>query len=91
MAKTVDPFEKEWRRKVSFNFGRGGMEKPKGFEKLTAEQEVTVLVRGTVKEIRTSSETSSFELEMDQIELKTRKKGGLSEALDRAKKARKRI
>ena len=31
MSKTraIEPYEQEWRREVTFNFGKGGMDKPK--------------------------------------------------------------
>lgn len=97
MAKTTSKapapvVEDDWKRRVSFDFGsgKGGMEEPKGFNKLTVDQEVTVLVTGKVNSVRTDRESSGFSLVMDKIELKTRKsKGNLAAALDGAREARK--
>ncbi|MDI6752771.1 MAG: hypothetical protein QME78_00065 [Thermodesulfobacteriota bacterium] len=94
MAKTskapaVDSSEKEWRREVSFNFGKGGMEKPEEFKDLQPDMEVTALVTGKVKNLRLDTETSSFSLQMEKVELQTGAKGGLSEALGKAKKKQK--
>ncbi|MEW6385909.1 MAG: hypothetical protein AB1491_00110 [Thermodesulfobacteriota bacterium] len=81
-AQPVDAFEKEWRRKVSFNFGKGGMQEPEGFKDLSVDQEVTVLVTGKVTSIRSETETSQFDLHMEKIELQTGKKPGtMGEAL----------
>jgi RPA family protein len=76
-AKTqpVDKFEQEWRRKVSFNFGKGGMEKPKNLSDLGVEDEITVLVTGKVTEVRSTEDTSSFELRMEKVEIQTETKG----------------
>jgi hypothetical protein len=82
----VDAFEKEWRREVSFNFGKGGMEQPPEFKDLQPDMEVSVVVTGKVKNLRLDTDTSSFSLQMEKIELQTGKKGGISEALGKAKK-----
>lgn len=88
-AKPVDAFEKEWRRKVSFDFGKGGLEAPEGFKEMSIGDEVTVLVTGKVKSLNQSEDTSSFSLQMENIELQLGKKDGLGAALAKAKKSQK--
>jgi hypothetical protein len=87
-AATISADEKEWRRRVSFDFGDGGLQPPEGFKDLSIGDEVRVLVTGKVKNLSQNEETSSFSLQMEKIELErqTGKKGGISEALGKAKK-----
>lgn len=85
----INADEKEWRRRVSFDFGEGGVQPPEGFKDLSIGDEVMVLVTGKVKNLNQSEETSSFALMMEKLELQTGKKGGLSEALGKAKKKQK--
>lgn len=90
MGKNIPTIDKEWRERVSFDFGKGGMAVPEGFDDLTVDDEVTVVVTGKISAIRQESDTASFSLQMEKIELQTgKKKGGLSEALAKSKKRQK--
>lgn len=75
-APAISADEKEWRRRVSFDFGEGGVQPPEGFKELSIGDEVTVLVTGKVKNLSQNEETSSFSLMMENLELQTGKKGG---------------
>ena len=88
-ALEVSSDDKEWRRRVSFDFGKGSLESPDGFKDLSIGDEVTVLVTGKVNSLNQNEDTSSFALQMEKIELQTGTKGGLSEALGKAKKKQK--
>ena len=50
----------DWKRRVNFDFGKGGLKGPKGFRELTVDEEVTVLVTGKVTSIRV--DTGFFQL-----------------------------
>lgn len=90
-AATISADEKDWRRRVSFDFGEGGVTPPEGFKDLSIGDEVTVLVTGKVKNLSQSEDTSSLSLQMEKIELERQagKKGGISAALGKAKKSQK--
>lgn len=88
-APSVNEYDKEWRRRVSFDFGKGGLEPPDGFTGLSIGDEVTVLVTGKVKSLSQNEDTSNFSLQMEKTELQKGAKGGLSEALGKAKKKQK--
>lgn len=88
-APTISADEKDWRRRVSFDFGEGGVQPPEGFKDLSIGDEVTVLVTGKVKNLSQSEGASSFALQMEKVELQTGGKGGLSAALAKSKKTQK--
>lgn len=73
MSKTraIEPYEQEWRREVTFNFGKGGMDRPKNMSDLGIDDEVTIMVTGKVKSVNASRETSSFSLQMSKVEIQT--------------------
>lgn len=75
MSKSVPEIDKEWRKRVSFDFGEGGMKQPDGFKDLSMDDEVTVVVTGKVSAIRQETDTSSFSLQMEKITLKVPGKG----------------
>ena len=70
----------DWKRRVSFDFGKGGMPAPEGFTDLSVKQEVTVLVTGTVTNIHHSVDSSSFTLTMTKLKLQTQPKDPLEAA-----------
>jgi len=75
MSKNIPEVDKEWRQRVSFDFGEGGMKQPDGFGDLSVDDEVTVVVTGKVSSIRQDADTSSFSLQMEKITLKVPGKG----------------
>lgn len=75
MSKSIPEVDKEWRQRVSFDFGEGGMKQPDGFGDLSVDDEVTVVVTGKVSSIRQDADTSSFSLQMEKITLKVPGKG----------------
>lgn len=89
MAKSVPVETNEWRRRVSFDFGKGGLSVPEGFKELSIGDEVTVMVTGKVNNLSQSEDTSSFALQMEKIELETGGKVGISDALKKAQKGQK--
>jgi len=90
MAKTAQPESvDEWRRRVSFDFGKGGLGAPEGFKELSIGDEVTVMVTGKVNNLNQTEDTSSFALQMEKIELETGAKAGISDALKKAAKGQK--
>ncbi len=64
----------DWRRRVSFDFGKEGMKEPEGFADLTVDQEVTVLVTGKVSSINKSRDGSGFSLTMSGLKLQAKPK-----------------
>ena len=90
MAKTKSEpsIDDEWRRRVSFDFGKkgkGGMKEPEGFSDLTVDQEVTVIVKGKVNSLRVDSDSSSFSMVMSEIKLEAGQKGGIEAALKKSR------
>jgi len=71
----------DWRRRVSFDFGKGGMKEPKEFSDLAVDQEVTVIVKGKINSFNKSKDSSSFSLLMDSVELHPVQKDDLEDAL----------
>jgi hypothetical protein len=90
MSKNVPKIEKEWQERVSFDFGKGGMKQPPGFGDLSVDDEITVVVTGKVSNIRQDTDTSSFSLQMEKIQLKTGQKSrSMTEILASKEKSRK--
>jgi len=94
MAKTATKAptplgDDEWRRRVSFDFGKGkgGMKEPAGFKDLTVGQTVTVLVTGKVNSLRTDTDSSNISLVMEKLELEgeTKPKGVLGQLFDKGR------
>jgi RPA family protein len=90
MSKSPPPIEEQWSRRVSFDFGKGGIQPPKGFSDLSVDDEVTVVVSGKVSSLRQDADTSSFSLRMEKVQLKTGQKSrSMAEILEGKKKSRK--
>ena len=89
MAKNIPTVDKEWRQRVSFDFGKGGLVAPEGFKELSIGDEITVMVTGKVNSLRQDEDTSNFSLQMEKIELETGGKAGISDALKKAARGQK--
>jgi len=85
MAKGIPDIEEEWRRKVSFDFGKGGLAPPDGFRDLNIDEEITVIVTGKVNDLHQGKETSSFSLYIGSVEIQAKKKGKLTAALEKSR------
>jgi len=64
----------DWKRRVSFDFGKEGLKEAEGFHELTINETVTVLVTGKVNHISKSRDGASFSLTMEGIKLQVKPK-----------------
>lgn len=93
MAKTTTKGPPEvvddWQRRVSFDFGKSGLKEPKGFDDLTVDEEVSVLVTGKVTSLRRDTDSCNFSMNMDSIKLQIEEKNDLASDFAAAKQGRK--
>ena len=85
--KSIPIEDKEWRQRVSFDFGKGGMAQPDGFKNLSMDDEITVIVTGKISSIQQDGDTSSFSLQMEEIQLKFGQQRSMTEILEKKKKS----